>query len=166
MPNAMASLLLGGIRGNALGVDLGLLLLRISVGLPLCTIFEKFLPRHGVWGPQTWFVDEIAAMGLSSPLALAWCVVCSEFFGGILLIVGGFTRLAALAIAITTCFAAFLYHKDITGDGLLAFTYFCITAAIVLAGPGRFSLDALLARSIILPQLSAIAPQRVDTEGS
>lgn len=166
MPNAPSRLLLGGIRGNALGVDLGLLLLRTSVGLPLCTIFEKFLPRNGIWGPQTWFVSEIAAMGLPSPLALAWCAVCAEFFGGILLILGGFTRLAALANAITTFFAAFLYHKDVTGDGLLAFSYFCATSAIVLTGPGRFSLDALLARSILLPQAPPTLPQRVDTEGS
>ncbi len=163
MPSAFHRLTWGGIRGNALCVDLGLLVLRISVGLPMCTVFEKFLPRGGVWGPQPWFIEQVAEMGLPSPVVLAWCAVCFEFFGGILLLLGGFTRLAALSIAITTFVAAFLYHRDITGDGLLALTYFCVTTAVLLAGPGRFSLDGWAASRF---RVTTSAGVRSELEGS
>jgi len=68
----------------------------------LCTVFEKFLPRDGVWGPQPWFINDVAKMGFPLPTFFAWCAVLAEFFGGILLMLGLMTRPAALANAITT----------------------------------------------------------------
>jgi uncharacterized membrane protein YphA (DoxX/SURF4 family) len=82
-------------------VDVGLALLRIVVGLAFMTIFEKVMPREGVWGPQQWFIDDVTNMGFPMPVLFAWLAVLSEFVGGFLLI----------------------------------------------AGPGRFSLDGLIARS-------------------
>jgi putative oxidoreductase len=138
-------LLFGGVLGNAAAVDAGLALLRIGAGLALCTIFEKFLPRAGVWGPQEWFVSDVASMGFPLPAAFAWAAVVSEFFGGILLVIGLLARPAALLNAVTTFVAAFVYHQDIGRDGVVALAFFLITAALTLTGPGRFSLDARIA---------------------
>jgi hypothetical protein len=72
MRERIERLLLGGTQANAWGVDAGLALLRVGAGLALCTIFEKFLPRAGVWGPQEWFVNDVAKMGFPFPAAFAY----------------------------------------------------------------------------------------------
>ncbi|MBT8397753.1 MAG: DoxX family protein [Gemmatimonadetes bacterium] len=137
-----------GILGNARTVDVGLTLLRVIVGLAFMTIFEKFLPRDGVWGPQQWFIDDVANMGFPLPVLFAWLAVMSEFFGGLLLILGCATRYSALSNLFVTGVAAFVYHQaDIGGSGLTAMVFFTMCATIMIAGPGRYSIDGLIARS-------------------
>lgn len=70
---------------GSLSIDFGLLLIRLATGILLCTVFEKFLPRDGRWGPQDWFIVDVAKMGFPFPVFFAWCAVLSEFFGGIVL---------------------------------------------------------------------------------
>ena len=136
----------GGIRGNAVTVSVGLCLIRCVVGLALCTVFEKLLPRDGRWGPQDWFIRDVAAMGFPAPAFFAWCAVLSECVGGVLLMLGLLTRIAAPLIAVTTFVAAFRYHEgDIGGSGLLAFLFFVITVGLAISGPGGLSIDRFLA---------------------
>ncbi len=128
-------------------VNLGLAIIRVVTGLALCIAFEKVLPRVGVWGPQQWFVEDVAKMGFPAPGFFAWCAALSEFVGGILLVLGLLTRPAAFFNAITTFVAAFVFHKgDVTGSGLLATIFFALSVTILFAGPGSLSLDALLSR--------------------
>ncbi len=137
-----------GIMGNATTVDVGLTVLRIVVGLAFMTVFEKFLPRDGVWGPQQWFVDDVANMGLPLPILFAWLAVIAEFFGGLLLILGCALRFAAFSNLIVTGMAAFVYHQaDVGQSGLTATVFFTMCATLMIAGPGRFSIDGLIARS-------------------
>lgn len=136
-------LVFGGIGQNAVTVDLGLAVLRIGAGLALCLLFQKFLPRDGVWGPPASFVEDVAKLGFPTPRIFAWTAVVSEFFGGILLVLGLLTRPAALLNAVTTGVAAFGYHQELGRDGAAAFGFFLITTTITLAGPGRFSLDGM-----------------------
>lgn len=136
-----------GILGNAPTADLGLAVLRIVAGLGFVLVFEKFLPREGVWGPPPWFIDDVAAMGFPLPVFFAWAAALSEFFGGLLLIAGLATRPAALLNVVVTATAAFVYHgADIGQSGLTAFVFLAMCVTLLLAGPGRFSLDGLLAR--------------------
>ncbi len=128
-------------------LNLGLAIARVITGLALCIVFEKILPRDGVWGPQDWFVADVAKMGFPAPRFFAWCATLSEFVGGILLVLGLWTRPAAFFNAITTFVAAFVYHDgDVTGKGLLATLFFALTTTLVLTGPGSLSLDALMVR--------------------
>lgn len=132
---------------RSVAADAGHLLLRLFIGVALCTIFEKLLPRLGVWGPPSWFVQDVADMGFAFPLLFAWAAVLSEFVGGVLLIVGLATRPAAFLIAVTTGVAAFVEHRgDIAGEGLLAFTFFVLSVVLILIGPGRWSADGVLQR--------------------
>ena len=85
-------LLFGQPYAGCVSVDFGLAILRIATGLALCTIFEKFLPKNGNWGPQDWFVKDVAKIGFPLPLRFARCAVLSEFFGGMLLSVELLTR--------------------------------------------------------------------------
>jgi putative oxidoreductase len=136
-----------GILGNATTIDVGLAVLRIVVGLAFMTVFEKFLPREGVWGPQQWFIDDVAAMGFPAPALFAWLAVLAEFFGGLLLILGLGTRLAALANGFVTFVAAFVYHQaDIGQSGLTATVFLTMCTTLLICGPGRFSIDGLICR--------------------
>ncbi len=83
---------LGSLYPRSVSIDLGLLLIRLATGILLCTVFEKFLPRDGRWGPQDWFINDVAKMGFPAPVFFAWCAVLAEFVGGILLALGLLSR--------------------------------------------------------------------------
>jgi putative oxidoreductase len=73
--------------------------------------------------------------------------VLAEFFGGLLLILGCASRYAALSNLIVTGVAAFVYHQaDVGQSGLTATVFFTMCATLMIAGPGRFSIDGLIAR--------------------
>jgi putative oxidoreductase len=139
-------LLWGGVRATPWPASVGLLILRLGAGFLLVTVFEKVLPRDGVWGPQQWFVDDVGKMGFPLPRLFAWAAVLSEFVGGVLLMLGFLARPAALFIGITTFVAAFIFHKQPLQQGIPAVIYFFMSLSLLVSGPGRISLDALLAR--------------------
>ena len=139
------SLGLGSPFPHSISTDFGLLLIRLATGIFLCTVFEKFLPREGRWGPQDWFIADVAKMGFPFPILFAWCAVLSEFFGGILLALGLLARPAAFFNAITTFVAAFIFHKgDVSGSAMLGTVFFASTMGLTLTGPGRLSIDYVI----------------------
>jgi putative oxidoreductase len=118
----------------------GFLLLRVSVGAALML--------HGwpkIQNATSW-------MGPEAPVPAAFQAVAaaSEFGGGLLLIVGLFTPLAAFFVAATMATAAFMGHIS-QGDPFvsktggrsweLAAVYFSAAVLLLLAGPGKLSLD-------------------------
>ena len=86
-------------------------------------------------------------LGIGSPLSLTLAVF-AEFFCAILVFFGFATRLAVIPLAITMIVAVFLVHMA-QGDpffpkmefGLL---YLGAFIAILLMGPGRFSVDHVI----------------------
>jgi putative oxidoreductase len=120
--------------------DCGLLLLRLWAG-------SSMLLLHG-WGKLTGFNEKSAnfidLFGLGQKFSLALAVF-GEAFCSALLILGLFTRFAALALAINMSVAFFLAHKAVLkgqGSGELAFIYLAAYLTLFVAGGGRFSLDA------------------------
>jgi len=145
MKKQIKTFFLGGQQQNPLHQNIGILILRFFVGLALCTVFEKFLPKNGIWGLQEWFIQDTANMGFPIPTFFAWFAVLTEFFGGILLMIGLFTRPAALLNILVTFTATFIYHEaDIGGAGLLSFFFFIMCTCVLLFGPGKFSMDYLI----------------------
>lgn len=141
---------LGGDRQKSISHNIGFLILRFFVGLALCTVFEKFFPRNGIWGPQDWFIQDTASMGFPFPSFFAWIAVLSEFVGGILLMLGLFTRPAALLNVFVTFTATFIYHKgDIGGTGLLSFFFIIMCLCILLFGSGKYSLEYLITKRLL-----------------
>ena len=139
--------LFGGGESNTLSTDISLLVFRITCGLPLMTVFEKLFPKDGRWGPQDWFIADVGEMGFPLPVLFAWCAVLSEFFGGLLILLGLGTRPASVFVAVTVLVAAFVYHDaDLVGKGLLATIFLFMSSALLISGAGRFSLDRLINR--------------------
>jgi putative oxidoreductase len=119
--------------------DCGLLLLRLWLGLSLVLL-------HG-WGKLSGYKKMAGAFPdplhvgheVSWGLAVFGEVVCAT-----LLVLGLFTRFAALGCAITMSVAFIFVHRLAlkgANPGELAFIYLAGFLAIFLAGPGRFALD-------------------------
>lgn len=122
---------------------LGLLVLRLVVGAALML--------HGwpkIQNPLAW-------MGPTAPVPgiLQFLAALSEFGGGLALVLGLLTPVAALGIACTMAFATVMVHLS-SGHPFvaqaggpsyeLALAYFAIALLMMLAGPGTLSLDHLL----------------------
>lgn len=122
---------------------IGLLIIRFIAGLALMF--------HG-WGKIqktfSWMGPEAPVPGILQSLA-----ALSEFGGGLALILGLLTPIAAFGIFCTMAFAAVGVHMK-KGDPFvatqgggsyeLAAIYFSVAVLMMLTGPGTISLDALL----------------------
>lgn len=123
--------------------DLTLLLLRVVTGVAFML--------HG-WGkiqnPFAWMGPQGFA-----PAPLQALAALSEFGGGLALVLGLLTPLAALGISCTMAVAVSV-HAFMRGDPFVhktggpsyepAAIYLCIALVFVALGPGRFSLDRRL----------------------
>ena len=122
--------------------DIGLVLVRVGFGLSLALAHGLGKLSH----PDQ-FVNGLTQGGFPAPALLAWIAILSEFVGGLLLALGLFARPAAAFVIGTLGVAAFHVHgADPYQKKELALAYVVIGLAVLIAGPGRFSLDALLAR--------------------
>ena len=125
--------------GNDTLVSVGLVLLRLAAG--------GFMLTHG-WQKLSNFETLSAVfpdpVGLGPGLSLG-LIVFAEFFCSILLLVGLFTRLAAIPLIIGMAVAAFVVHgADPFAAKELSLIYLFTYVALVFTGPGKFSIDYLL----------------------
>ncbi len=131
---------------------LGLLLLRLVAGSGMALHgWHKFSGDGGWTG---W-------MGDSLPGWLQGLAAAVELGGGLFLVVGLLTQLVGLLIAIQMVVACAMVHfpagDPFVGQGSsyeTAALYFAISLLLVLAGPGKFSVDGAL-----FAQSSAAAPE-------
>jgi putative oxidoreductase len=94
-------------------------------------------------------------LGIPFPEINAWVVACTECFGGILIVAGLASRLAAVPVTIAMAVALWVGDNNavlnIWGhpDKFLkadAFPFFLAALIILCFGPGWFSLDAIFGR--------------------
>lgn len=85
-------------------------------------------------------------LGMGSTLSLS-LVIFAEFFCGMFIILGLFTRLAAIPLVISMSVALFkVHHGDVFSDGERAALYLTCYLAILLCGPGKASVDGMMGR--------------------
>lgn len=118
--------------------SLALLILRV--------VASAYMLTHG-WAKLTGFSDMSAQfpdpIGVGSTLSLA-LIIGAEFFASLFIILGLFTRLAAVPIVIAMSVAAFVIHSaNPFNVKELALLYLVVYIFILMAGAGRYSLDYL-----------------------
>ncbi len=115
--------------------------LRLYTGA-VFVIFHGGPKIAGLLSGSSPFADGVAAMGFPAPLLFAWLAALAEFGGGLLLLLGLFTRPAALAIAATMAVAVLGAHSD---DPFAvkekALTFLVIALSLALSGPGALALS-------------------------
>ena len=122
--------------------SVGLLIVRLMMGAAFIL--------HGwpkIQNPTAWLPPNNPTPAIFQALAAV-----AEFGGGIALILGLLTRVAAAGLAITMAVAMFTFHFPmrhpfVTLDGPsweLAGIYFACSMMLLFSGPGKFSADALL----------------------
>lgn len=122
------------------------LVLRLIVGVVMVA--------HGLQkltgGPAAFGEGAIAALELPAPALLGWLVTLVELLGGIGLLLGLFTRVAALGIAALMVGTTVLVKRDaglIGAEGAGAELDLLILAgavALALTGPGQPSVDHVI----------------------
>lgn len=121
--------------------DVGLLLVRLVAGLSLA-----FLHGIGKVPPQEGFVGMLGGMGLPAPGLFAWLAALAEFGGGLLLAVGLLTRPVAFVVTVHFIIVVTMVHAgDPIGDRELPLLFLVTAVLLLLAGPGRYSVDGALA---------------------
>ena len=95
------------------------------------------------------------SLGLPMPAQTALAISCLEFFGGIALAIGLLSRLTAFLLTINLIVAYLTADREalfsIFSDpdkfyAAAPYTFLVATIIILLFGPGKFALDALLER--------------------
>lgn len=115
----------------------GITLLRVFAGLAIAF-------GHGIrkLPPSDGFVEGLGNMGFPVPIVFAWAAGSAEFFGGILLAIGLWTRPASLFLAITLGVAAFIRHASDPFSGKeKALLFFVVFIYFLLTGAGNWSVD-------------------------
>jgi putative oxidoreductase len=118
---------------------LALLVMRLALGAVMVghgyqKVFRGGLHHHAQF---------VASLGM--PAWLGYVSAFTEFFGGLLLIVGLFTRLAAFAVCVNMCvaIAKVHFHNGLLGDRGYQFplALAAIAFALIFFGGGAIALD-------------------------
>jgi putative oxidoreductase len=140
-------------------LDLGLALLRVVAGIVFAAHGGQKLFVYGFAGVSGAF----GQMGIPLPGIAGPATALVEFFGGLALIVGLLTRLAAVGLGITMLGALFMVHLAagffLPNGYEFVLTLLAIAGTLAITGAGAWSIDARLARREPTPTL---APRALD----
>lgn len=141
-PGGLRSLLFGGATSDSPAADLGLLVLRVVAGLSLA-----LLHGMGKMPPSDGLITRVGEMGLPLPAMFGWLAGTAEFGAALLIVLGLLTRPAAFLVTGNMVVVVLLAHAgDSIGDREKPLLFLAIAIFLMLAGAGRFSIDALLRR--------------------
>lgn len=134
------------VTTRPVNVDIGLLLVRLGVGLSIA-MFHGWGKISG--GPTLWksLGGHMSNLGVTfSPVMWGFMAASAEFFGSILLVLGVLFRPAA-ALLCFTMFVAILRHLNLPAENPMtgwngashAIELFAVYLALFFTGPGRYA---------------------------
>jgi putative oxidoreductase len=123
----------------------GIALLRVVTGIIFLMHGQQKLFEFGIGG----VTGMMTGLGVPAPGLMAIILTLVEFVGGIALILGAFTRIAALLVTIDVLTAMFLVHLPngffATSGGIeLVLLLATVAITLILTGPGALALDTIL----------------------
>ena len=126
---------------------IGSLIMRLVLGVIMVRHgYDKVIPSGALYT----FTHMVSAH-LHMPLALGYVAAFTEFFGGMLLILGLLTRLAGFMVAVDMAVAILKIHihGGLEGSNSFAFplALFSIALMLVFTGCGALGLDDFAGRS-------------------
>ena len=125
-----------GINGSL--ASFGLLVLRVAICAMMLTHGLNKLSHFSTMS------QNFNPIGIGGPLSLS-LVIFAEVFCSIALLLGLFTRLATIPLMVAMCVATFVSHAGQPFAAKeLALLYLAFYTAVLLIGPGRYSIDRLL----------------------
>lgn len=131
-----------------LNIDLGILLLRFTVGLTMSFYGYEKLTHYNEMVMDDFWLNEVSFLGMKGAVPLA-LTIFAEFFCSLFLILGLFTRPALFFLLFCMGYIAFYldsFELISSGDNGLemnsAFNYFMLYLALLFTGPGKYSVDA------------------------
>ena len=126
-------------------LDAALLVLRIALGVTMIAHGYQKVFTFGFAGVTSGFVQ----MGVPMATVTAPLIALLELFGGVAVLIGLLTRLAALGFVFDMLgAAAFVHFKNgffLPTGFEFVFVLLLIAVTLMLAGAGRFSVDAMIA---------------------
>lgn len=135
-------------KRNNLTWGIYLLLVRLWLGHSMITGGQSiltFFSKENQEFFQHWFGREL---GFPAPLLMAFLAKGTEFFGGILVCIGLFTRVSSCLVAfvmlVATLTANIDYHMKehlLIEDASVTISSFLFACLLILNGAGLFSLD-------------------------
>jgi len=102
---------------------------------------------YGLQGTAGFFESQL---GMSPGILWAFMAGAGEFFGGILVLVGLFTRLGAANLAFTMLVAIYTVHSGafFAPEGMeYPLALFAASVSLVISGGGQLSIDRQIAKS-------------------
>jgi putative oxidoreductase len=127
-------------------ISIGLTVLRVMLGLTFIMHGGQKIFVYGFDG----VAGSFAKMGIPVPGLMGPFVALVELFGGIAIVLGLLTRLAALGLAATMVVAILTVHlaAGFFNPGGVEFplSLLAVATTLVITGAGQFSMDALLAK--------------------
>lgn len=119
-------------------LSLGFAVIRVITGVLMVYHGWEVLEADKMKGYGDWLKD----LKFPAPYVMAYLGKGAEFVGGLLLTVGLFTRLAALALAVTMLLVCFgMGHGRIFTDDQHPFLFVLLSFLFFFTGAGKWSLD-------------------------
>lgn len=133
---------MGSTKINEEAVQFALLLFRIFLGIVMITHGYPKLEKLIAGGN----IEFMNFLGLGPTISLV-LVVFAEFICSILLILGLFTRWSLIPLIIVMLVAVFGVHINDSFDKMeLPLHYLVSYIILMIIGPGRYSIDGLIAK--------------------